>query len=48
MAKGLLRVPVREQEPDIRNKNFDEVCFGYNEQEAVDEAYRCINCLNPR
>ena len=48
MAKGLLRVPVREQEPDIRNKNFDEVCFGYNEQEAVDEAYRCINCRNPR
>ena len=48
MAKGLLRVPVREQEPDIRNKNFDEVCFGYNEQEAVDEACRCINCRNPR
>ena len=48
MAKGLLRVPVREQEPDIRNKNFDEVCFGYNEQEAVDEAFRCINCRNPR
>ncbi len=48
MAKGLLRVPVREQEPDIRNKNFEEVCFGYNEQEAVDEACRCINCRNPR
>ena len=48
MAKGLLRVPVREQEPDIRNKNFEEVCFGYNEQEAVDEAFRCINCRNPR
>ncbi len=48
MAKGLFRVPVREQEPDVRNKNFDEVCYGYNEQEAVDEAYRCINCRNPR
>lgn len=28
------RVPVREQEPDVRNKNFEEVCFGYNDQEA--------------
>lgn len=48
MAKGLFRVPVREQEPDVRNKNFDEVCYGYNEQEAVEEAFRCINCRNPR
>ncbi len=48
MATGLLRVPVREQEPDVRNKNFEEVCYGYNEQEAVAESYRCINCRNPR
>ena len=41
------RVPVREQEPDIRNKNFDEVCYGYNMEEAQAEASRCINCKSP-
>lgn len=40
------KVPVREQAPDVRNKNFDEVCLGYNEEEAVLEASRCINCKN--
>ncbi|MDO5403704.1 MAG: NADPH-dependent glutamate synthase [Eubacteriales bacterium] len=40
------KVPVREQAPDIRNKNFDEVCLGYNEEEAIEEATRCINCKN--
>lgn len=44
----LKKVPVREQEPDIRNKNFDEVCLGYNMEEAVEEATRCINCKNAR
>ena len=44
----LKKVPVREQEPDIRNKNFDEVCLGYNMEEAVEEAARCINCKNAR
>lgn len=42
------RIPVREQEPDVRNKNFKEVCFGYTPQEAVIEASRCLNCKNPR
>ncbi|MDU1910658.1 bifunctional dihydroorotate dehydrogenase B NAD binding subunit/NADPH-dependent glutamate synthase [Fusobacterium sp.] len=41
------RVPVREQEPDIRNKNFEEVCYGYNMEEAQAEASRCLNCKNP-
>ena len=41
------KVPVREQEPDIRNKNFEEVCYGYNMEEAQAEASRCINCKNP-
>ena len=40
------KVPVREQAPDVRNKNFDEVCLGYNEEEAMEEATRCINCKN--
>ncbi len=40
------RVPVREQDPDKRAHNFEEVCYGYNEEEAVCEATRCINCKN--
>ncbi len=46
MAKG--RVLVREQDPSQRAKNFKEVCLGYNEAEAVEEAQRCLNCKNPR
>ena len=42
------RVPVREQEPKIRATNFEEVCLGYNEEEAMAEASRCLNCKNPR
>lgn len=41
------RVKVREQDPKVRAKNFDEVCFGYNEEEAVLEASRCLHCPNP-
>lgn len=41
------RVPVREQDPKVRAKNFEEVCYGYNEEEAVKEASRCLNCKNP-
>ena len=40
------RVPVREQEPQVRAKNFDEVCLGYNAEEAMAEASRCLNCKN--
>ncbi|MEE0681624.1 MAG: NADPH-dependent glutamate synthase [Candidatus Gastranaerophilaceae bacterium] len=35
-----------EQEPDVRNKNFSEVALGYTEEQAVDEAKRCLNCKN--
>lgn len=42
------RVKVREQDPKERAKNFDEVCLGYNEKEAVKEANRCLQCKNPR
>lgn len=41
------KVPVREQDPKVRATNFDEVCLGYNEEEAVAEAQRCLNCKNP-
>ncbi len=40
------RVSVREQEPQVRAKNFEEVCYGYNEEEAMAEASRCIGCKN--
>ncbi len=40
------RVPVCEQEPQVRAKNFEEVCYGYNEEEAMAEASRCIGCKN--
>jgi len=46
MADILKKVPVREQDPKVRATNFDEVCLGYNEAEAVEEASRCINCKN--
>lgn len=43
-----MRVPISEQEPHIRATNFDEVCLGYTEEEAVAEASRCLNCKNPK
>ena len=42
----LKRVPVREQEAEKRAANFEEVCLGYNKEEAMCEASRCINCRN--
>lgn len=42
------RVPVREQDPEARARNFDEVCYGYNLEEAMAEATRCLNCKKPR
>ncbi|MBQ2598412.1 MAG: NADPH-dependent glutamate synthase [Bacteroidales bacterium] len=48
MAEKIGRVPVREQDPKVRARNFEEVCFGYNESEALLEASRCLNCRNPR
>ncbi|MCR4678313.1 MAG: NADPH-dependent glutamate synthase [Lachnospiraceae bacterium] len=40
------KVPVREQNPKVRATNFEEVCLGYNSEEAMEEASRCINCKN--
>ena len=42
----LKRVPVREQDPKVRATNFEEVCLGYNQEEAQEEATRCLNCKN--
>ena len=41
------RVPVREQDPKVRATNFLEVCLGYNEEEAIMEANRCLTCKKP-
>lgn len=40
------KVPMPQQEPDVRNKNFDEVATGYTVEMAMEEASRCINCKN--
>lgn len=45
---GKSRVPVREQPAEVRKNNFDEVCLGYNAQEAIAEAKRCLNCKKPQ
>ena len=37
-AKMLKKVPVREQDPKVRATNFEEVCLGYNQEEAMEEA----------
>ncbi|MCQ3035162.1 MAG: NADPH-dependent glutamate synthase [Bacilli bacterium] len=47
MAVNKVRVPVREQDPKVRATNFEEVCLGYNEEEAVAEANRCLTCPRP-
>lgn len=44
----LKKVPVREQDPKVRATNFEEVCLGYNEEEAKAEAERCLKCKNPQ
>ena len=48
MADMLKKVPVREQDPQVRATNFEEVCLGYNQEEAMDEATRCLNCKNAK
>ena len=49
MANNVLeKVPVREQDPLVRATNFEEVCYGYNQEEAQPEAVRCLNCKKPK
>ena len=48
MADVLKKVPVREQDPKVRATNFDEVCLGYNKEEAMEEAERCLHCKNAK
>ena len=44
----LKKVPVREQDPKVRATNFEEVCLGYNKEEAMEEASRCLKCKNAK
>ena len=48
MANRIPRVAVREQDAKVRATNFEEVCYGYNREEAMLEASRCLHCKNPR
>ena len=48
MANIISRTPVREQDPVKRAANFEEVCYGFNVEEATREASRCLHCRNPR
>ena len=48
MGDVLKKIPVREQDPKVRGTNFDEVCYGYNEEEAVADASRCLSCKNAK
>ena len=48
MNDRMKRTPVTEQAPEVRARNFEEVCLGYNEEQAIKEANRCLNCKNPK
>ncbi len=48
MADVLKKVPAAEQDPKVRATNFEEVCLGYNKEEAVEEANRCLHCKNAK
>ena len=45
---SLTKVPMPEQDPRVRARNFQEVTLGYTEEMAVEEAGRCLNCKNPK
>lgn len=42
-----VRTPMKEQDPDLRSRNYDEVPFGYTGEEAIAEAKRCLQCKKP-
>lgn len=43
---SLKKVAMPEQDPNVRNKNFEEVALGYTKEMAMEEAARCLNCKN--
>lgn len=48
MAERIARVACPEQDPKTRAHNFEEVCLGYTDEQALVEASRCLHCKNPR
>ena len=48
VTNRMTRIAIKEQEPEVRAANFEEVCLGYTEEEAMIEASRCLNCKNAR
>jgi glutamate synthase (NADPH/NADH) small chain len=48
MVDVLKKVPVKEQDPKVRATNFEEVCLGYDLEEAKEEASRCLKCKNAK
>src|SRR5699024_6065071 len=46
--RSKVKTPMPAQKPEIRRANFDEVALGYSEEDAVNEALRCIQCKNPK
>lgn len=48
MQDRMKKVNVKEQDPKVRASNFEEVCLGYNKEEAIKESLRCLNCKNPK
>ena len=40
----MTKLPMPEQDPKVRARNFEEVSYGYTEEMAVEEAQRCLNC----
>ena len=48
MANKIARTKAREQDPKLRATNFEEVCYGFNVEEAMQEASRCLECRKPR
>ena len=48
MQDRMKRTPVTEQKPEVRARNFDEVCLGYDQERAIKEANRCLGCKNPK
>ena len=43
---SMTKVPVPEQDPQVRSHNFEEVCLGYTKEQAMEEATRCLHCKN--
>ena len=44
---SMVKTPMPEQDPNVRNRNFKEVALGYTPEMAMEEAGRCLQCKKP-